>query len=179
MPSARERWTAPPTLREVPGGPDDLIWLGGEPIETSDAMSWATLPRCGAVVTFCGTVRDCSEGRPGVTGLEYEAYEEYAGPRMLEVASSARRRWPALGRIALLHRVGSLVVGEVAVVVVVSAPHRGDAFAAASFCIDTLKATVPIWKFERWRDGAAWVSACELHESAGPPPPPLAQETAP
>ncbi len=71
--------------------------------------------------------------------------------------AESRRRWPALRRVAVLHRVGTLTVGEPAVLVVVSSPHRVDAFAAASFCIDTVKATVPIWKREAWADGAAWV----------------------
>ena len=64
--------------------------------------------------------------------------------------------WPALGRIALLHRTGPLAVTDAAVVVVVSAPHRAEAFDAARFCIDTLKATVPIWKKETWAGGEDW-----------------------
>jgi molybdopterin synthase catalytic subunit len=107
-------------------------------------------------VTFCGTVRDHSDGRAGVTSLEYEAYEEHVVPRLTDVATAARARWPEIGRLALLHRVGRLVVGEAAVVVAVSTPHRGEAFAAAQFCIDTLKHTVPIWKLETWDGGSDW-----------------------
>jgi molybdopterin synthase catalytic subunit len=108
------------------------------------------------VVLFAGTVRDHSEGRSGVTELEYEAYEEQVEPRMEAIAAEARARWAGAGAVALLHRVGRLDVGEPSVVVVVSAPHRGEAFEAARFCIDTLKATVPIWKRERWDGGEEW-----------------------
>ena len=112
---------------------------------------------CGGVVTFCGTVRDHSDGRCGVTSLEYETYSEYVVPKMADVASAARSQWPELGRLVLLHRVGMLAVGEVAVVVTVSAPHREAAFAAAEHCIETIKGSVPIWKRETWPGGSVWV----------------------
>jgi molybdopterin synthase catalytic subunit len=107
-------------------------------------------------VLFIGTVRDHADGRPGVVELEYEAYAEQAEVRMAAVAAEARGRFPGLGRVALLHRTGSLEVTETAVVVVASAPHRGEAFDGARFCIDTLKATVPIWKKETWAGGEDW-----------------------
>jgi molybdopterin synthase catalytic subunit len=113
-------------------------------------------PDCGAVVVFSGTARDHSDGRPDVSRLEYEAYEEQVVPRLAAIADAARQRWPELGRIALLHRIGEVPVGESAVVVAVSAPHRDAAFEAAKFGIDTLKATVPIWKREDWRGGSSW-----------------------
>lgn len=116
------------------------------------------LPGCGAVVTFAGTVRDHAEGRRGVVRLDYEAYEEQVGPRLAGIATEARRRWPAIGRVALLHRVGRLDVTEVSVVVAVSTPHRLEAFEAARWCIDTLKATVPIWKQETWEGGTDWAT---------------------
>ncbi len=72
------------------------------------------------------------------------------------LAAEARRRWPVLGRLVLVHRTGALEVEEVAVLVVASAPHRAEAFEAAQWCIDTLKATVPIWKRETWQDGVDW-----------------------
>jgi len=125
-------------------------------LPVAEVGDWAVSPGCGAVVSFTGTVRDHAEGRPGVTALTYEAYEEQATDRIGAIVAEARRRWPALGRVAAIHRVGRLGVGEAAVVVAVSSPHRGDAFAAAEFCIDTLKATVPIWKKETWEGGEAW-----------------------
>ena len=114
------------------------------------------MPECGAIVQFSGTARDHSAGRPGVDLLEYEAYTEVVEPRMADIASEMRRRWDGLGRIAVLHRVGPVAVGDPAVVVAVSAPHREAAFEAARFAIDTLKTTVPIWKRERWQGGESW-----------------------
>jgi molybdopterin synthase catalytic subunit len=141
-------------------------------LPVDDAWKWASLADCGAIVTFCGTVRDRSDGRPGVTSLEYEVYVEHVVPRLGEVAAAARVRWPEIGRLALLHRVGRLDIGDVSVVVVASTPHRSEAFAAAQFCIDTLKHTVPIWKRETWAGGSDWVvCAQEAEEPAilGPP----------
>jgi len=119
-------------------------------------VAWAERPHCGAVVLFTGTVRDHAEGRPGVTELEYEAYEEEVLVRLSAIAADARRRWETAGRIALLHRVGSMSVGETSVLIAVSAPHRAEAFEAARYCIDTLKTTVPIWKKETWEGGSDW-----------------------
>jgi molybdopterin synthase catalytic subunit len=101
-------------------------------------------------------VREHSEGRPGVRGLTYEAYEEAATRRLGEIAEELRRRWPDVERVALLHRVGEIALSEPSVAVVVSAPHRAEAFEAARFGIDTLKETVPIWKREHWADGSEW-----------------------
>jgi molybdopterin synthase catalytic subunit len=138
--------------------PDTDTWVGlsTEPLPVEDASRWAVLPRCGAVVTFSGTARDHAEGRPGVSLLEYEAYTEAVEPRLAAIVDRARSAWPELGRMALLHRVGPVPIGESAVVVVASAPHRDAAFAAARFGIDTLKATVPIWKREHWDGGQSW-----------------------
>lgn len=122
----------------------------------ADVGAWVVQPDCGAVVTFAGTVRDHAEGRAGVTALEYEAYAEEAGARLVALGEEALRRWPDLGRLALLHRTGTLAVTDVSVVVGVSAPHRDEAFEAARWCIDTLKATLPIWKRETWADGVDW-----------------------
>lgn len=135
---------------------DDWVSLTGDQLDVNAALAWAVRPSCGAVVSFAGTVRDNAEGRDGVTGLEYEAYAEQAERRMLAIATGARRRWPQLGRLAVLHRLGSLTVGDTSVVVVASAPHREEAFAAARYCIDTVKATVPIWKRETWSGGSGW-----------------------
>jgi molybdopterin synthase catalytic subunit len=145
----------------------DWIAVGEGELPVDEAWRWVGVPDCGGIVTFCGTVRDHSDGRAGVTTLDYEAYEEHVVPRLTDVATTARARWPEIGRVALLHRVGRLEVGEVAVVVAVSTPHRAEAFAAAQFCIDTLKHTVPIWKRETWEGGSDW-SVCST-EGAAPP----------
>lgn len=139
-----------------PAEGDDWVALCRHRLPTQEAITWATLPACGAVATFLGTVRDHAEGRNGVEALTYEAYEEPALERMGAVVAAARGRWPALGRAAVLHRLGPLAVGETAVTVVASSAHRADALAAAGFLIDTVKETVPIWKHERWRDGEGW-----------------------
>jgi molybdopterin synthase catalytic subunit len=91
-----------------------------------------------------------------VTAMTYEAYAGPAERALTELAAEMRRRWPELARIALLHRVGELQLSETSVLVVVSAPHRGVAFEAAAFGIDTLKETVPIWKQEHWAGGSDW-----------------------
>jgi molybdopterin synthase catalytic subunit len=134
------------------------VGLTDAPLPVGEALSWAQQAGCGAVVVFSGTVRDHAEGRPGVTELEYEAYEDEVVPRLGAIAAEARRRWPVVGRLGLLHRTGALGVGETSVVVVASAPHRPEAFDAARFCIDSLKATVPIWKRETWAGGRDWAT---------------------
>jgi molybdopterin synthase catalytic subunit len=142
-------------LAAPPGG-DRWAALSGFPLPVADASAWVVQPGCGAVVTFTGTARDHAVGRPGVHRLEYEAYEEQAVPRLRALADEARRRWPTVGRIALLHRTGVLDLGEAAVVVAVSSPHRAEAFEAARWAIDELKRTVPIWKREAWEGGESW-----------------------
>ena len=138
--------------------PDGADWLGLAvgPLPSAEASAWDVIPGCGAVVLFAGTVRDHAEGRPGVVSLEYEAYEEQVAPRLRALADEARERWPGIGRLVLLHRVGALSVPEVSVLVVVSAPHRPEAFDAARWCIDSVKSTIPIWKRETWEGGTDW-----------------------
>jgi len=135
---------------------DDWVALTGGDLPVEAASRFVGRPDCGATVTFTGTARDHAPGRPGVHRLEYEAYEGPAVARLEAVAAEARRRWPAVGRLALLHRTGVLEVGDAAVVVAVSSPHRADAFEAARFAIDELKRTVPIWKREAWAGGESW-----------------------
>jgi molybdopterin synthase catalytic subunit len=139
----------------------DWVALTDEPLPAADASAWAATPRAGAVVTFAGVVRDHAEGRDGVRAMTYEAYDEPAVRAMQDIANEARRRWPDIERVALLHRVGELQLSEPSVVVVVSSPHRGAAFDAAEWAIDTLKESVPIWKQEHWSGGSDW--AVEQH----------------
>ena len=137
---------------------DSDTWLGliEGILPVEEALAWAGRHDCGAVVLFSGNARNHAEGRTDVTRLVYEAYEEQVVPRLQRVADEARRRWPAVVRIALLHRIGVVPIGEAAVVAVVSSAHRQAAFSAGCFCIDALKATVPIWKLETWDGGEHW-----------------------
>jgi molybdopterin synthase catalytic subunit len=139
----------------------DWVALTDDVLPADAASAWATTPGSGAVVTFVGVVRDSAEGRPGVRGMTYEAYEEPAVRAMRDIVEELRRRWPEVARVAVLHRVGELDLSEVSVAIVVSAPHRQAAFDAASFAIDTLKQSVPIWKQEHWSGGSDW--AVEQH----------------
>ena len=113
-------------------------------------------PAAGAVVVFTGTTRRTSAGRR-VVRLEYEAHETMALREMRRLAAEAKRRW-RLEKVAMVHRVGLVPVGEPSVVIAVSAGHREEAFAAGRWLIDTLKQVVPIWKQENFSDGTTeWV----------------------
>lgn len=146
---------------------DNWLAVTDRAIAIGDLYEWVVKPDCGAVVLFSGTVRDHADGRTDVTHLEYEAYEQMVIPRFDEIVVAARRRWDGLGRIAIVHRLGSIAVGESSVVVAVSAPHRADAFEAARYGIDALKVSVPIWKREFWSAGADWGTGAASLVSAG------------
>jgi len=109
----------------------------------------------GAVVTFIGRVRSHAEGKR-VRALEYEAYAEMAERKFAEIGAEIRRRWN-VNRVAIVHRVGHLKVGETSVIIAVSAPHRAEAFDACRYAIDRIKKIVPIWKKEICEEGENWV----------------------
>lgn len=134
----------------------DWILVTESPLSGEELTTWATRSNCGAVVTFCGVVRDHSHVRENVRALEYETSIELAEQRLRDVVDEARRRWPALEAVALHHRVGRVELSETTVVVAVSSAHRDVAFDAARFCIDTLKVSVPMWKREVWEGGSEW-----------------------
>lgn len=96
-----------------------------------------------------------------MVSVDYEAYDSEVIARLAKLAASARAREPHIGRIVLWHRTGNLAVGEASVVVVVSAPHRGEAFEACRFLIDTLKVTLPIWKNEHHDQGTEWSASSQ------------------
>lgn len=114
----------------------------------------------GAVCVFHGVTRNQHLGR-AVTHLEYEAYPEMALPALRAIAAEIAERWPG-ARVAMVHRLGRVRVGEASVVIAVSTPHRAEAFAACRHAIDSLKTQVPIWKKEYWSDGSAWVEGTPL-----------------
>ena len=133
-----------------------LARVGADPLSVDEAVAHVADPAAGATCVFIGTVRDRSD-HGGVTGLTYEAWEELGVQRFRELADEVTGRWPVL-RIALLHRTGELAVGEISVVVAVSAPHRAEAFDACRHAIERLKHDVPIWKKESLVEGEAhWV----------------------
>jgi molybdopterin synthase catalytic subunit len=113
-------------------------------------------PGAGGVVIFSGVVRNETGGR-GVKFLEYEGHATMAEAKMREIGAEVRARWSGVRRIAMLHRLGRLEIGESSVLIAVSAAHRGEAFEACRYAIDTLKRTVPIWKKEYFEDGEVWV----------------------
>jgi molybdopterin synthase catalytic subunit len=109
---------------------------------------------CGEVLLFVGTTRDSFEGRP-VRGLVYEVYAEMAEPVMDAICAEVEATWPG-ARAAMVHRTGTLGLGDASVAIAVAAPHRDAAYAASRHAIEALKARVPIWKKELYGDGAAW-----------------------
>jgi molybdopterin synthase catalytic subunit len=135
---------------------EPMICLTQQPIDYAALTETVRTNAAGAVVLFLGTVREVTDLRRTIA-LDYEAYVPMAEAKLAEIEAEARRRWP-VERIAVVHRVGHLDPGEISVAVAVSCPHRDEAFEAARFVIDTLKATVPIWKKENWSDGTHdWV----------------------
>lgn len=115
----------------------------------------------GAVVTFLGTTRDNFDGRKVIT-LEYEAFEEMAVKKLEEIREDLLAEYQ-IEDIAIAHRIGTVSIGEISLVVAVASPHRVAAFQACQKAVDRLKETVPIWKKEIYQDGSRWV-ACEDHE---------------
>jgi molybdopterin synthase catalytic subunit len=138
----------------------DLIRLQSEVLSVDEALRFVSHPAAGGTCVFIGTVRDHAGGQSGVTHLEYEAYEGAAEGAMTRVVKQVREAVPETVGLAILHRHGNLGLGEVAVVVAASAPHRAEAFAAARLAIDTVKQVVPIWKKEHWEDGSSEWVAC-------------------
>jgi MoaE-MoaD fusion protein len=148
----------------------DLFALVRSPIDAAAIVRDVRADSDGAVVTFDGFVRNESHGRRTLY-LDYEAYEAMALSKMREIGQLLHEKF-AIHRLAIVHRLGRLQIGETSVFIAVSAPHRAPAFDACRLAIDTLKRTVPIWKKEYFQDGAVWADG-EL-----PPTPPSAPQTA-
>jgi molybdopterin synthase catalytic subunit len=129
--------------------------IRSSPLVADEAIQAVSDEGVGGVVVFHGVVRRRSAGKT-VERLHYEAYAEMAEDEFRKIADETTARWPGT-RVAILHRVGTLEVGETAVVVATAAPHRAEAFSACRFVIDTLKQRAPIWKKEVGVDGEVWV----------------------
>jgi len=133
---------------------DDIYQLVREPIDMAAQIRLVRAPEDGAIVTFDGFVRNQSHNRATLY-LDYEAYESMALAKMQEIGLQIHEKY-RIHRVAMVHRLGRLEIGETSVFIAVSAPHRAAAFDACRFAIDTLKRTVPIWKKEYFEDGAVW-----------------------
>jgi MoaE-MoaD fusion protein len=132
----------------------DIFRIIRERIRPGEIVELLKAPEDGALVTFDGFVRNNFKGRQTLY-LEYEAYEPMAYAKMREIGASIREKFP-VHRVAIVHRLGRLEIGETSVFIAVSSPHRAAAFDACRFAIDTLKRTVPIWKKEFFAGGAVW-----------------------
>ena len=144
-------------LPPVSGGEGERLFLTREPLEPilGSLLAWAVRPAYGASVVFLGTTRSPNRGQE-VDHLVYEAYPEMAPRVLAQIAGEMRERWE-LGRIAIGHRLGRVDPGEASIAIVVSSPHRPEAFAAARYAIDRVKQVLPVWKKEVLADGSHWV----------------------
>jgi len=133
---------------------EDILQLVHQPIEPREIIESLKAPEDGAVVVFDGFARNNFKGRRTLY-LEYEAYEPMARAQMRRIAAEIRAKF-AVHRLAIVHRLGRVEIGESSVLIAVSSPHRAAAFDACRWAIDALKRTVPIWKREYFAGGAAW-----------------------
>ena len=143
--------------------PHDSFRISFAPLSLEEVYGLADDPSNGAIALMSGTVRQETEGK-AVRYLEYQGYERMALLIFQEIAAHIRQKWPQTNRVVIHHRSGKLKIGEISVLIAVGCPHRGEAFAACRYGIDTLKHNAPIWKKELWADGSGtWVSmgACE------------------
>lgn len=134
---------------------EPVILITPEPLDRTALVEAVSHPGVGGIVVFEGVVRDNARGKQ-VRYLEYEVYAEMAILQICEIVAEARQRW-GVERVAIAHRVGRLEIGEASVIIVVATPHRGEAFEACRYIIDTLKRRVPIWKKEVATSGEEWV----------------------
>jgi len=132
-----------------------MIEIVETPMDIQKIIASVQDPAAGGIDVFIGTTRNNARGKK-VIGLEYEAYVPMALGEMNRIANDVRSRWQIV-HISIIHRIGTVNVGETSVVVAVSSVHRSEAFEACRYAIDTLKKTVPIWKKERFEDGEVWV----------------------
>jgi molybdopterin synthase catalytic subunit len=141
------------------------VRLVTDAIEAAPLIAGVAAADCGAVSLFLGIVREENDGR-AVTGIDYSAYEKMALKEMRDIASEAARRF-VVSRITLVHRLGTLAVGDVSIGIAVAHPHRAPAIAATGYIIEEVKKRVPIWKRERYVDGTReWVDPARVNAEA-------------
>jgi molybdopterin synthase catalytic subunit len=139
----------------IAGGADPYCRLTDQPLSVDEVLASVTGPEQGGVVLFLGTVRDHNDGKQ-VMRLKYEAYASMVHSSLADIINRCRSGAPGV-RVAVAHRTGVLNVGDIAVIVAASAPHRAEAFDAARACIELLKQEVPIWKKEISPHGTQWI----------------------
>lgn len=136
-------------------------WITQEPIDVDQVLSRVGTPADGAVLLFLGTVRDHNDGRR-VRGMRYEAYVAMADRVLREIAEEASVR-AATDRIAAVHRIGELAVGEISVAIAISSPHRAEAFEGGRWIIEEIKRRLPVWKEEHYIEGSRrWLEGHEV-----------------
>ena len=136
-----------------------VFLLVRDPIDIQSVTERIQRPEDGAVVVFEGVVRNNANGKD-VRFLEYDAYEKMALLKIEEIGVQAKEKFD-IRDIAIVHRLGHMEIGECSIVIVVASAHRGPAFDACRFAIDTIKQVVPIWKKEFYEDGEVWIEGAK------------------
>ncbi len=158
--------TSPAEQPELPDRPTaqlPLYEITDRPLSLDDVLRRVAAPDRGGVTLFAGTVRGITRPRDGSAAeiatdyLEYEAYGEMAAEALARIGAEVQARWPAVSAVSIVHRIGRLEVGDIAVIVAVAAAHRQDTFDACHYAIDRIKQIAPIWKKEVGPDGAVWI----------------------
>ena len=126
-------------------------WITRDPISADSVLAHVGSPSDGAIDLFLGVVRDHNDGS-AVSGMHYDAYVDMAEQTLRGIVAEAAAL-PGVGKVAAVHRVGELAVGDVSVAIAASAPHRAEAFAACRYVIEEIKQRLPVWKQERYLDG--------------------------
>lgn len=134
---------------------DKLFEIITEPISITDITSKVEDANAGAINTFIGTVREMTKGKKTLY-LKYDAYVPMAEKKLTQIGEEIQADYPE-AKVAITHRIGSLNIKDIAVVIAVSTPHRDDAFKASRYAIERIKEIVPIWKKEHWEDGSEWI----------------------
>jgi molybdopterin synthase catalytic subunit len=132
-----------------------MFRVTNQPIDLSELVRYVADAEAGAIVPFIGTTRNNNEGRK-VIALDYDGYPEMAEKELARIGAEAKNKWP-ICKMAIVHRLGPVQIGEASVIIVVSSAHRDAAFAASRFAIEEIKKTVPIWKKEMFEGGEVWI----------------------
>ena len=132
-----------------------MFRVTNQPIDLSELVRYVADAEAGAIVPFIGTTRNNNEGRK-VIALDYDGYPEMAEKELARIGAEAKNKWP-ICKMAIVHRLGPVQIGEASVIIVVSSAHRAAAFAASRFAIEEIKKTVPIWKKEVFEGCEVWI----------------------